>query len=166
MSITSAQAATADIKVHSAGAIKTGLANLAKAFHEEGGHKVIITFATAPVLRGKVERDEAAADIVIAPIPTMNSFEDNGRVVAGSMAVLGRVRAAAVVRAGVPEPDISTAEHSKRKYSPPGPWSIIRHHPVFTSKSSWAVWGHFGACKGQDDACPDRRRRQETSGEQ
>ncbi len=77
------------------------LANLAKAFHEEGGHKVIITFATAPVLRGKGERDEAAADIVIAPIPTMNSFEDNGRVVAGSMAVLGRVRAAAVVCAGI-----------------------------------------------------------------
>ncbi len=102
MSITSAQAATAEIKVLSAGAIKTGLANLAKAFHEEGGHKVIITFATAPVLRGKVEKDEAAVDIIIAPIPTMNSFEDNGRVVAGSMAVLGRVRAAAVVRAGVP----------------------------------------------------------------
>jgi len=94
------------------------LANLAKAFHEEGGHKVIITFATAPVLRGKVERDEAAADIVIAPIPTMNSFEDNGRVVAGSMAVLGRVRAAAVVRAGVPESDISTAEHSKKEILP------------------------------------------------
>ncbi len=118
MSITSAQAATAEIKVLSAGAIKTGLANLAKAFHEEGGHKVIITFATAPVLRGKVEKDDTTADIVIAPIPTMNSFEDNGRVVAGSMAVLGRVRAAAVVRAGVPEPDISTAEALKKEILP------------------------------------------------
>ncbi|MEE8075625.1 MAG: substrate-binding domain-containing protein [Candidatus Binatia bacterium] len=118
MSITSAQAATAEIKVLSAGAIKTGLANLAKAFHEEGGHKVIITFATAPVLRGKVEKDDTTADIVIAPIPTMNSFEDNGRVVAGSMAVLGRIRAAAVVRAGVPEPDISTAEALKKEILP------------------------------------------------
>lgn len=115
MSSTSAQAATAEIKVLSAGAIKTGLANLAKAFHEEGGHKVIITFATAPVLRDKVEKDEAAADIVIAPIPTMKGFEDSGRVVAGSMAVLGRVRAAVVVRAGVPEPDISTAEALKKE---------------------------------------------------
>ncbi len=45
----------------------------------------------------------------------MKRFEDNGRVVAGSMAVLGRVRAAVVVRAGVPEPDISTAEALKKE---------------------------------------------------
>ncbi len=50
MSITSVQAATAEIKVLSAGAIKTGLANLAKAYHEEGGHEVIITFYAAGLL--------------------------------------------------------------------------------------------------------------------
>jgi len=112
---TSAQFSATEIKVLSAGAIKTGLANLAKSFEEETGHKVTITFATAPVLRGKVENKEATADIVVAPIPTMKGFEEKGLVVAGTRAVLGSVRAAVVVRDGVPEPDISTAEAFKKE---------------------------------------------------
>ncbi len=103
------------IKVLSAGAIKTGLANLAKSFEEETGHKVAITFATAPVLRGKIENKEATPDIVVAPIPTMKGFEEKGLVVAGTRAVLGSVRAAVVVRDGVPKPDISTAEAFKKE---------------------------------------------------
>lgn len=115
MSGTSAQVSATEIKVLSAGAIKTGLANLAKSFEEETGHKVTITFATAPVLRGKIENKEATADIVVAPIPTMKGFEEKGLVVAGTRAVLGSVRAAVVVRDGVPEPDISTAEAFKKE---------------------------------------------------
>jgi len=115
MSGTSAQVSAAEIKVLSAGAIKTGLANLAKSFEEKTGHKVTITFATAPVLHGKVENKEVTADIVVAPIPTMTGLEEKGRVVAGTRAVLGSVRAAVVVRDGVPEPDISTAEAFKKE---------------------------------------------------
>jgi molybdate transport system substrate-binding protein len=123
MSGTSAQVSAIEIKVLSAGAIKTGLANLAKSFEEVTGHKVTITFATAPVLRGKIENKEATADIVVAPIPTMKGFEDKGRVVAGTRAVLGSVRAAVVVRDGVPEPDISTAEAFKKEIL--AAWSLV-----------------------------------------
>jgi len=115
MSGTSAQVSATEIKVLSAGAIKTGLANLAKSFEEETGHKVALTFATAPVLRDKIENKEVTADIVVAPIPTMKGFEEKGLVVAGTRAVLGSVRAAVVVRDGVPEPDISTAEAFKKE---------------------------------------------------
>ncbi len=102
------RASGAEIKVLSAGAVKRGVAALAEAFHRETGHEVVVTFATAPVLRGKVEEGEDAADIVIAPVPAIEDFEEQGRTVAGTSAVLGRVKAAVVVRDGAPEPDIST----------------------------------------------------------
>ncbi len=107
-------AAAAEIKVLSAGAVKRGVAELAAAFHRATGHEVDITFATAPVLRGKVEEGEAAADIVIAPVPAIEDFEETGRTVSGTGAVLGKVRAAVVVRDGAPEPDISTTEAFKK----------------------------------------------------
>lgn len=105
----------AELKVLSAGAIQRGLASLAKAFQKETGHKIIITFATAPVLRSKVENEEASADIVIAPVPAMKDFEKNGHIVAGSSTVVGSVKAGVVVREGAPEPNISTAEALKKE---------------------------------------------------
>lgn len=115
MSNTSSQTATAQIKVLSAGAIKTGLAKLARAFEEETGHRVVIGFATAPVIRGRVDNEEAGADVVIVPVPTMKDFEKKGRIVSGSSAVVGKVRAAVVIRDGAAEPDISTAEALKKE---------------------------------------------------
>ena len=115
MANTSTQRSTVEIKIPSAGATKPGLANLTKSFEEETGHKVAIIPATAPVLRGKVEAKEAAADVVVAPVPAMKDFEKNRRIVAGSSTVLGTVRATVVIRNGAPEPDIYTTEVLKRK---------------------------------------------------
>ena len=107
--------AAAEIKVLSAGAIRAGLIKLARAFEVETGHAVVITFATAPVLQGKVRKGEADADVVIAPVPMMKDFEKNGHIISGSSVVVGKVRAAVVVRDGVPVPDISTAEALKKE---------------------------------------------------
>lgn len=98
-----------EIRVLSAGAIKTGLGNLAAAFEQHTGHRVVIAFATAPVLRGRVLNGEASADVTVAPLPAMEDFEKRGSVLSGTSAVLGRVRAAVVVRRGAREPDVSTA---------------------------------------------------------
>ena len=103
-------ASAADIRVLSAGAPKTGVSQCAEAFFRDTGHKVDVRFATAPVLRGKVENGEAAADIVIAPVPTMRAFEGEGRTVPGIGAVIGSVKAGVVVRDGAPVPDVSSAE--------------------------------------------------------
>ncbi len=100
----------ADIRVLSAGAPKTGVARCAEAFSSDAGHTVGIEFATAPVLRGRVEAGEAGADVVIAPVPTMRVFEDAGLTVAGIGAVIGSVKAGVVVREGARPPDISTPE--------------------------------------------------------
>lgn len=104
---------TEEIRVLSAGAVKRGVGALAEAFGRDTGTIVTVTFATAPVLKGKVEDGTAEADVVIAPAPAMKGFEEKGLVVAGTGAVIGSVKAAVVVRDGANAPDISTAETFK-----------------------------------------------------
>ncbi len=105
---------TEEIRVLSAGAVKRGVGALAEAFGRDNGAIVTVTFATAPVLEGKVEDGTAAADVVIAPVPAMKAFEDKDLVVAGTSAVIGSVKAAVVVRDGAHAPDLSTAETLKK----------------------------------------------------
>lgn len=101
---------TPEIRVLSAGAPKTGVLGCARAFEDTHGGKIAVTFATAPVIRERVGTGAAGADVVIAPLPAMAAFEDEGRIVAGSAAEIGRVEAGVVVRDGAPVPDIATVE--------------------------------------------------------
>ena len=100
----------AAIRVLSAGAPKTGVSRCAEAYFRDTGHEVDVTYATAPVLRGRVEKGEAEADVVIAPVPAMQAFAEDGRTVPGVGAVIGSVKAGVFVRDGAPAPDISSAE--------------------------------------------------------
>ena len=103
------------LKVLSGGAVQRGLESVAQAFEKETGHKIILTFATAPAIRRKVENAETSADVVLAPVQTMEDFTNSGHIVAGSHAVIGNVRAGVVVRRDAPEPDIATAESLKQE---------------------------------------------------
>jgi molybdate transport system substrate-binding protein len=103
------------LKVLSGGAVQRGLVSLAKAFEDETSHKIIFAFATAPVLRRRLARDEGAFDIVVAPLPLMKEVEPTGFIIAGSSAVIGGVRAGVVVRENSSEPDISSAEALKKE---------------------------------------------------
>ncbi|MDH3231549.1 MAG: substrate-binding domain-containing protein [Alphaproteobacteria bacterium] len=100
---------TVKIRILSAGAPKGGVGACAEAFASATGHQVSVAFATAPVLRGRVEGGEAAADIVVAPVPDLQRFEEAGLTVAGTGVPVGSVRAGVAVRAGAPAPDISSA---------------------------------------------------------
>jgi molybdate transport system substrate-binding protein len=85
----------------------------AAVFERESGHKILITFATAPVIRGKVENPELALDLLIAPLETIREFDKQRLVASGSIALVGKVKAAVVVRQGAWQPDISTAQALK-----------------------------------------------------
>ena len=98
------------VQVLSAGAPKGGVSKCAEVFSRETAHRVAYRFATAPVLRAQVEAGEAEADVVVAPVPSMQAFENDGRVVAGSTVVIGSVQAGVAIREGVPDPDISTPD--------------------------------------------------------
>ncbi|MCH7635176.1 MAG: substrate-binding domain-containing protein [Proteobacteria bacterium] len=113
MTETASKVGAEEIRVLSAGAVKRGVGALAEAFGRDTGAIVTVTFATAPVLKRKVEDGTAEADVVIAPVPAMEAFEEKGLVVAGTSAVIGSVKAAVVVRDGAHAPDISTAETFK-----------------------------------------------------
>ena len=102
--------AEATIRILSAGAPKTGVSRCAEAFTRDTGHQVSVSFATAPVLRGKVEAGKAAADVVIAPLPSLADFEAKGLTVAGVAAGVGSVKAGVAVRAGASAPDLSSVE--------------------------------------------------------
>ncbi len=100
----------ASIQVLSAGAPKGGVSMCAETFSRDTGHQVASTFATAPVLRARVEKGEAEADVVIAPVPNMQTFEGEGRIGPGAIVVIGSVQAGVAVRDGVPDPDISSPD--------------------------------------------------------
>ncbi len=102
-----------ELRILSAGAVKTGASARAEDFGHQRGMGVEITFATAPKLRTQVESGHGGADVIIAPVAAMTAFADQGLIVAGSAHGIGSVKAAVVVWDGAPMPDISTSQAFK-----------------------------------------------------
>ena len=98
------------VGILSAGAPKTGVRLSAEAFAARSANRVDIEFATAPVIKKRVETSSASADVVVAPVGAMREFAAAGHVLPESVAELGSVRVGIVVRNDVPDPDISTVD--------------------------------------------------------
>jgi molybdate transport system substrate-binding protein len=101
------------IRILSAGAPKQGVGDCAKSFAGETGNEVDVTFATAPVLRERLEKGEAAADLLVAPIALVNDCVAAGRIERGTDFVVGSVTAGVAVREGAAAPDISSVDSLK-----------------------------------------------------
>jgi molybdate transport system substrate-binding protein len=98
------------MNVLSAGAVQKGLETAACAFEKKTGEKLFLTFATAPIIRSKVENQGLALDVVIAPLEAMREFEEQRFVATAPSAVIGSVKAGIAVRQGAWAPNISTAQ--------------------------------------------------------
>jgi molybdate transport system substrate-binding protein len=109
----SASAMAAEIKVLSAGAVEPGIRRAAEAYQRASGNTVSIQFNTAPQLVKKLA-DGVVADILIAPPGVLDAQAKDGKIVADGRAMLGRVGAGILVRAGAPLPDVSSVEALKR----------------------------------------------------
>ena len=96
-----APAPTAVLKVLSAGAVKRGVAQVAKAFERESGSKVTVEFSTAPEIRRRVAEGETA-DVIVAPPAVMDEIAKQGKIDAGSRGFVGRSRMGVVVHAQAP----------------------------------------------------------------
>ena len=108
-----AQAAfAADISLLSAGAVEPGLRPALAAFEQASGHRVLLSFATAPQIRERVASG-AVFDVLIAPPAVLDELARGGKL-AGERASLGRVGLGIAVRADAPVPDIGDAEAVKR----------------------------------------------------
>jgi molybdate transport system substrate-binding protein len=96
------------LRVLSAGAVKSGVTQVAKDFERATGTKVTIEFNTAPELRKRIAAGDAA-DVVVAPPAAMEEFQKQGRIDPASRGFVGRSRMGVVVHADASAPDLSSA---------------------------------------------------------
>jgi molybdate transport system substrate-binding protein len=106
-------AAAAEVRVLSAGAMKTMVTELSEGFQKETGHTVVITADTGGGLRKRVEGGEKA-DVLIAPDAAMDALAKSNHVVTDSRRDLARTAVGVGVREGAPKPDVSTVDAFKR----------------------------------------------------
>jgi molybdate transport system substrate-binding protein len=106
-------AAAAEVRVLSAGAMKTMVTELSGGFQKETGHTVVITADTGGGLRKRVEGGEKA-DVLIAPDAVMDTLAKSNHVVTDSRRDLARTAVGVAVREGAPKPDVSTVDAFKR----------------------------------------------------
>jgi molybdate transport system substrate-binding protein len=103
-----------ELKVLSAGAMQRGLITVAAKFKERSGNQAQIRYATAPELRKILTENDAAADLILAPNPTLAELAGAGKVVPDSQKEIGGVGSAVLIRPDAPVPDISSLAAFKR----------------------------------------------------
>ena len=99
----------ADIRVFSGGAPKEALALLTPEFEKQSGHKVHFSYLVISELGQKLAAGEKP-DMLIVPVPNLDTLIKTGTLMPESRAVLGSVGIAMGVRQGAPFPDISTPD--------------------------------------------------------
>lgn len=107
---TAAQAA--EVRVISAGAVKSIVTELAQAYEKETGNKVVMEFGPMGFVRQKLASDPA--DVVIMSDTVIADTIAKGGVVAASRADIARTGMGVGVRDGAPVPDIASVDAFKR----------------------------------------------------
>jgi molybdate transport system substrate-binding protein len=105
-------APAAEVKVLSAGAVRSIVTELAKAYEKETGNTVALTFGTVGIVRQKLGSEPA--DVVIMSDTALDDAIARGRVAAGSRTDIARTGMGVAVREGAPKPDVSTPEALKQ----------------------------------------------------
>lgn len=109
----SREAAAAEIRILSGGAVKAGVTDLAEAWGRATGHRVTITYATTGASMQKLAAGEPA-DVIILTAEAIDQLAGKGTVVAATKTEVARVGIGVAVREGAPRPDISTPEAVKQ----------------------------------------------------
>jgi molybdate transport system substrate-binding protein len=113
MPVLSAASFAAEIKILSAGAVETGLQAFAPVVKRETGHDLKTQFNTTPQIVQRIAAGESF-DIVIAPPNVNDQAAKDGKVVADTRFMVGRVGGGVVVRNGASAPDIASVDALKR----------------------------------------------------
>ncbi|HXJ80832.1 MAG TPA: substrate-binding domain-containing protein [Candidatus Methylomirabilis sp.] len=112
LALSLAEAQAAEVRVISAGAVRAIVTQMARAYEQETGHTVVLTFGTVGVVRQKMAADPA--DVVIMTDVAVDESSRQGDVVAGSRTDIARTGMGVGVREGAARPDISTTEAFKQ----------------------------------------------------
>ena len=100
------------LKVASARALQEVLKPLGAKFARDKGITVDFDFAPVGTVRQRLEGGQMA-DVIILSQPVMEEYEQAGRVIGGTLTVLGRVGIVLAIRDGAPVPNISTPAYFK-----------------------------------------------------
>ena len=110
--VAAATAQAGEVRVISAGAVKSIITDLAQVYEKETGNKVVMEFGPMGFVSQKLASDPA--DVVIMSDSVIEDTIGKGGVVAGSRTDIARTGMGVGVRAGAPLPDISTVDGFKR----------------------------------------------------
>jgi molybdate transport system substrate-binding protein len=102
----------AEVKAFVTGAARAAYETLAPQFERASGHKLVTHFDLPPALVRKIDVGEPY-DVIILSYD-VDALIKQGKVVADSRTVFGRVGVGVAVRQGSPKPDFSTVEAFKR----------------------------------------------------
>jgi molybdate transport system substrate-binding protein len=105
----------AEIKVMSAGAVKSVVSALGAEFERDTGAKLNFNFGTAGSLLERI-KDGETADLVVLSESAIAELAKLGLVVADSVVDVGCTVTGVVIREGGPVPDISTPDAFKRAF--------------------------------------------------
>ena len=105
-------AEAAEVKVLCSNAIIPIMNELVPQFERATGHKLAIRYESGPILKRQIEAGEAF-DVAILSLD-VDDLIKQGKLAAGTRAVLGRTGVGVGVRKGAPKPDISTTDSFKR----------------------------------------------------
>jgi molybdate transport system substrate-binding protein len=99
----------AEIQVLSTVGMQPATSELFAQFERATGHKVVVTYGLAAVLKQSFA-DGRAADVLVLTSPLVEDLAKQGKVAAGSKVDVARSGVGVGVKAGAPRPDISTPD--------------------------------------------------------
>jgi molybdate transport system substrate-binding protein len=108
-----ASANAIELKVISAGAVRSVVGHMIDDYSKSTGVKFKFTVGPTGLLRSTIASGEPA-DLIIASAPLMAELEASGKMTPGSRTDLGRIGLGVVIRDGAPVPDVSTPEKFKQ----------------------------------------------------
>jgi molybdate transport system substrate-binding protein len=153
LAITSA-ATAAEITVISGGAIEPGLHAASHAFEKETGHRVKITFNTAPQIAKRVAAGDVF-DVIISPPAGIDQFSKDGKVGAGDRVNVGKVGLGVAVRPGAPAPDISSVDGLKKSILEADSLTFNRASTGIYFENLLKKWGIYDQVERKTTRYPD-----------
>src|SRR6202142_2526858 len=102
-----------ELAVYSSIGVRSAAEELFRQFETASGHKLAVTWGTAPMLVKRIEGGDTA-DVVVLSRASIDTLQKQGKIAPGSDVALASSGVGIAVKAGAPKPDISTPEALKR----------------------------------------------------
>jgi molybdate transport system substrate-binding protein len=102
-----------DLVVFSTIGVRSAAEQLFAQYDKASGHKLAVTWGTAPMLVKRIEGGDTA-DVVVLSRAGIDALNKLGKIASGTETTLASSGVGIAVKAGAPKPDISTPEALKR----------------------------------------------------